>query len=122
MARIRGRDTSPEKSLRRALRAAGIKFRTYPDLPGRPDIILLHTKTVIFVHGCFWHGCPKHYTPPSTRAAFWAKKLETNRARDRSMAKRLRTLGWRVLTVWECQVARDVMHAVKRIERATRRS
>jgi len=106
MSRIRGRDTQPEKKVRSALHRAGFRFRLHrKDLPGRPDIVLPKYRTVVFVHGCFWHrhrGCKFAYEPKS-RPAFWNEKFRGNVARDRRNASDLRRLGWRVVTIWECE-------------------
>ena len=106
MSRIRSRDTGPELLVRSALHRAGYRFRLHSkDLPGRPDIVLPKYHTVVFVHGCFWHrhkGCRFAYTPKS-RVAFWNNKFRGNIERDRRTSTALRKLGWRVVTVWECQ-------------------
>ncbi|MBI2813786.1 MAG: DNA mismatch endonuclease Vsr [Opitutae bacterium] len=109
MAKIRSRDTKPELAVRRALRLLGFKFRsgntTVARLPGRPDFVLSDRATVLFVHGCFWHrhmNCAANRTP-KTNIAFWRKKFAGNIARDRKATRELRRLGWRVLTLWECQ-------------------
>ena len=106
MSRIRGKDTLPERQVRSALHRAGYRFRLHrKDLPGRPDIVLPKHRTVVFVHGCFWHrhkGCHFAYTPKS-RVAFWNEKFRANVERDRRNVRALRALGWRVITVWECQ-------------------
>jgi len=106
MSRIRSRDTQPELLVRSTLHKAGYRFRLHSKtLPGHPDIVLPRHGTVVFVHGCFWHrhhGCRYAYTPKS-RVEFWRRKLEGNVERDRRNARALRALGWRVITVWECQ-------------------
>jgi DNA mismatch endonuclease (patch repair protein) len=106
MSRIRSRDTGPELLVRSALHRAGYRFRLHSkDLPGRPDIVLPKYRTVVFVHGCFWHrhpGCRFAYTPKS-RVAFWNDKFRANVGRDRRNARALRAIGWKVITVWECQ-------------------
>ena len=108
MSRIRGQDTGPELTVRSALHRAGYRFRLHrSDLPGRPDIVLPKYHTVIFVHGCFWHrhkACRFAYTPKS-RVAFWSSKFRSNIERDQRNSTALRKLGWRVVTVWECQAA-----------------
>jgi DNA mismatch endonuclease, patch repair protein len=108
MSRIRGKDTTPELKVRSALHRAGLRFRLHrSDLPGTPDIVLPRHRTVVFVHGCFWHrhnGCKYAYTPKS-RAEFWHEKFERTVERDREAVKALRELGWQVLTVWECETA-----------------
>lgn len=106
MSGIRAKNTRPELAVRRALHALGFRFRLHsPDLPGKPDIVLPKWKTVIFVHGCFWHGhdCSL-FKLPSTRTEFWSEKIVKNRERDRAVIQKLGSLGWRVLTVWECSL------------------
>ncbi|HEY9233821.1 MAG TPA: very short patch repair endonuclease [Phenylobacterium sp.] len=105
MSRIRGKDTRPELAIRRALHAAGLRYRLQArTLPGRPDIVLPRHRAVVFVHGCFWHrhdSC-RYATTPTTRPEFWAAKFEGNIRRDAEVAKALLSGGWRVATVWEC--------------------
>jgi DNA mismatch endonuclease (patch repair protein) len=106
MAKIRGTNTKPEVFVRSALHRAGLRFRIHNrSLPGSPDIVLAKHRTVVFVHGCFWHrhGCTLS-SEPSTRRAFWREKFASNVARDRRTAAALRRAGWRVLTVWECSL------------------
>lgn len=106
MAAIRGKDTKPEMLVRRAIHAAGFRYRLHRrDLPGSPDIVLTRLRTVVFVHGCFWHhhGCAKSVWP-KTRAAFWRAKIEANIARDRRVRVFLRQAGWRVEQIWECEL------------------
>lgn len=109
MAGIRGRNTRPELMLRRALHAAGFRFRLHrKDLPGKPDIVMPGRSVVIFVHGCFWHrhaGC-RLTTTPATRPEFWAAKFEGNVARDARTKSLLLAEGWRVAIVWECALQR----------------
>ena len=106
MSRIQGRDTAPEIAVRRIAHGLGFRFRLYrKDLPGRPDLVFPRHRAVVFVHGCFWHrhgGCRYAYTP-KTRVRFWAEKFRRNVARDRQQEERLRSLGWRVLVIWECE-------------------
>jgi len=105
MSRVRSSDTKPERAVRSALHRLGYRFRLHrSDLPGKPDIVLPRLKTVIFVHGCFWHqhGCKKS-KPPQQNATFWQKKLLSNVARDQAVAVRLEESGWKVVVVWECQ-------------------
>ena len=107
MSRIKGRDTKPELKVRSVLHRLGFRFRVHKaGLVGRPDIVLSRYKTVVFVHGCFWHrhpGCKFAYTPRS-RVRFWMRKLRGNIERDRLVRGRLRRLGWNVLVVWECDL------------------
>lgn len=104
MSRIRGRDTAPERTVRSMLHRLGYRFRLHShQLPGRPDVVLPRWNSVVLVHGCFWHRharCPLAYTPKS-RTAFWERKFAANVARDRRVVSSLRTLGWRVVIVWE---------------------
>ena len=106
MSRIRGKNTTPEIVVRRALHGMGYRFRLHGrKLPGRPDVVLPRHKTVVFVHGCFWHRhrkC-KNCTTPTNRRAWWLKKLEGNAARDRLHRRALSKLGWKVVVVWECE-------------------
>lgn len=106
MSGIRGRDTKPELLVRKYLHAVGLRYRLAPrDLPGKPDIVLPKYRTVVFVHGCFWHrhtGC-KYTATPATNRAFWRRKFRENVERDTRIRSRLRGNGWRVLVVWECE-------------------
>ena len=105
MRRVKGRDTGPELTVRRILRMAGIGYRLGGvGLPGRPDLVMKRRRTVVFVHGCFWHGhdCPRGARAPKANAAYWAAKIDRNRARDAAAQTALEADGWRVVTVWEC--------------------
>jgi DNA mismatch endonuclease, patch repair protein len=107
MARIRGADTRPEKTVRAFLRESGFRLQLNAALlPGKPDILIRDRRTAVFVNGCFWHGhsgC-KRATIPVTRANFWRNKIAGNVRRDRRNQAALRKLGWRVVTVWQCQL------------------
>lgn len=107
MAGIQGINTKPELLVRKALFAAGFRFRLHRrDLPGVPDIVLPRHRVAIFVHGCFWHrheGC-KYSRLPTTRVEFWSNKLNGNVQRDLLNSSALLATGWRVLTVWECAI------------------
>lgn len=106
MSRIKGRNTTPELVVRRIAHRLGFRFRLHRrDLPGSPDMVFPRYRTVVFVHGCFWHrhdSCRYAYHPKS-RVQFWAKKFEENVARDARNQIALHDLGWRVLVVWECE-------------------
>ena len=106
MRRVRGKNTTPERAVRRVAHALGYRFRLHRrDLPGTPDLVFPRLRRAIFVHGCFWHrheGCART-TTPKTRAAYWREKFEQNTRRDRRNLAALRRLGWSVLVVWECQ-------------------
>lgn len=107
MSRIKGKNTIPELKLRSFLHKNGFRFRIHDDnLIGKPDIVLPKYKTVIFVHGCFWHrhkGCKFAYTP-KTSVNFWKNKFRDNVRRFSKVVKKLTKLGWRVVTIWECEV------------------
>lgn len=107
MAGIRNRDTAPEMAVRRELYRLGIRYRLHNGkLPGRPDIVIGRLRTVIFVHGCYWHrhpGCRLAYAPKSN-VEFWQRKLEGNAIRDIENQARLIEMGWRVIVIWECEI------------------
>ena len=107
MRRVKGRDTGPELAVRRILRAAGVGYRLGGSgLPGRPDLVMKGRRTVLFVHGCFWHGhdCARGARKPKANAAYWSGKIDRNRARDAVATAALEDAGWRVITVWECEM------------------
>lgn len=107
MSSIRSRDTRPEVTVRRYLWQHGYRYRLYrKELPGQPDIVLSRLRTVIFINGCFWHGHECHRRFPKTNRDFWLRKIERNRERDRDVAARLRQMGWNVITIWECELAK----------------
>ncbi len=106
MSRIHSKNTKPEKIVRSMLFSMGFRFRiNRKDLPGKPDIVLPRYKTVIFVHGCFWHrhNC-KDATMPKSNTDFWEKKFSANVERDQRVKSELAALGWKVITVWECEL------------------
>lgn len=110
MSGIRGKNTKPEHVVRKALFAAGFRFRLHRrDLPGVPDILLPGLRVAIFVHGCFWHRHRKclYAKMPATRSDFWREKLEGNESRDRKNVEALLAFGWRVLVVWECATRKN---------------
>ncbi len=106
MARIRRKDTVPEIAVRQTLHRLGYRFRLHRrDLPGTPDITLPGRRTILFVHGCFWHrhsGCRFTYSPKS-RTDFWSAKFARNIERDKEVGMRLSDLGWHVHVIWECE-------------------
>ena len=111
MSRIHSSGTKPEIRLRRALWGRGFRYRVnVSGLPGKPDIVFGRYRTVVFVHGCFWHGHPgcSLYTVPKTNVEFWVAKVERNKARDSAVWRRLEALGWKVVIVWECQLKKAV--------------
>ena len=107
MSKVRSEDTKPEIKVRKLLHGMGYRFRLHRrDLPGKPDIVLPKYKTVVFVNGCFWHGCPtcRHASVrPKANADYWNRKLDRNLQRDRENYAKLTELGWRVVIVWECE-------------------
>lgn len=110
MSGIRGRDTKPELMVRRFLHRLGFRYRLHVrTLPGRPDIVLPKYRSAVFVHGCFWHqhaGC-RFAVMPRSNSEFWRTKLNGNVERDAVTARRLSELGWRALTIWECEVENE---------------
>lgn len=107
MSRIRGKDTKPEMLVRRFLHSKGFRYRLHvKELPGKPDIVLPKYKTVIFVHGCFWHGhknC-KYFVVPKTRTEWWENKINNNQMNDNTAFNNLQNLGWATIYIWECQL------------------
>lgn len=105
MAAIKGRNTKPEMLVRRFLHANGFRYKLHDkSLPGKPDIVLPKYKTVIFVHGCFWHGhkgC-KYFVVPKTRTEWWLNKINGNIANDKKAIKALKKEGWKIINLWEC--------------------
>ena len=119
MARIRSRDTAPERKVRSVLHRSGYRFRLHrKDLPGCPDIVLSRHCVALFVHGCFWHShnCCKRARTPKSNKPYWSAKLQANIARDRAHEIQLRRLGWRVAVIWECQ-ATDETRLRRRLEK-----
>ena len=121
MSHIRSKNTKPEQLVRQALWHQGFRYRLHvKDLPGKPDIVLLKYKTVIFINGCFWHGhdgC-KDFVIPKSNTAFWLDKIGKNKARDARDETALNMAGWKVITIWECELKKSVIdqtiHAVIR--------
>jgi len=121
MSRIRGKNTKPETLLRTALHLRGLRFRLHrKDLPGSPDIVCPRQKIAVFVHGCFWHGCPAHSGHPKTNSKFWLDKVNANRKKDKRTRKKLKKLGWKVIRVWEHELERGVSRVATAIERIVR--
>ena len=126
MSRIHSSGTKPEVRLRHMLWGQGFRYRVNVSrLPGSPDIVLSRFRTVVFVHGCFWHGhegC-KYYTVPKTNTEFWVAKVARNRERDQEVWRKLEALGWRVIIVWECQLKKaNVEETVKKVAGEIRRN
>ena len=123
MSRIRSKNTKPEIRLRSLLHKAGYRFRLHArKLPGTPDIVLPKYRTVIFVHGCFWHrhnDCANS-TMPKTRIEFWESKFKTTVERDQDKIEKLRIAGWRVIIVWECELDKNDGLLIRRISEELR--
>ncbi|MEO1243500.1 MAG: very short patch repair endonuclease [Pseudomonadota bacterium] len=107
MRAVKARDTKPELALRKTLHALGYRYRlNVKNLPGKPDLVFPKHRAVIFVHGCFWHGhdCKRGARVPKSNTAYWLEKITRNKIRDKKSAAELKKLGWRVITVWECEI------------------
>jgi DNA mismatch endonuclease (patch repair protein) len=117
MGLIRSRDTKPELFVRSLVHGMGYRYRLHGEnLPGRPDLVFRGRMRVIFVHGCLWHlhrNCPR-CRPPKSRRSYWMPKLLRNAERDKQVRRKLRSLGWRSLVIWECEL-RDGIKLAKRI-------
>lgn len=107
MSQIKSGNTKPELLVRKFLHASGFRYKLHDKtLPGKPDIVLPKYKTIIFIHGCFWHGhanC-KYFKIPQTRTAWWLHKINTNKANDAKAVKALKKAGWKIITIWECRL------------------
>lgn len=109
MSHIRSTNSKPEEAVRKYLFACGFRYRkNVKDLPGKPDIVLPKYHAVVFVNGCFWHkhDCPR-FVWPTSNTEYWRSKIEGNAARDRANCEKLVSLGWNVITVWECELKKD---------------
>lgn len=123
MAKVKGRDTKPEKKVRSLLHAMGYRFRLHrKDLPGKPDIALPRHRKVIFVHGCFWHGHPgcRRASRPADNAEFWNAKLDANLKRDAGVLRDTKVSGWEPLIIWECET-RDLGALKDRLDQFLKR-
>lgn len=128
MSRVKGKDTKPEMNVRQYLHQKGFRYNLHgkfrgTKLPGRPDLVLPAYKTVIFVHGCFWHahdGC-KHFKIPETRREWWREKLLGNRERDLKNIDQLKEEGWKVIVIWTCELKRDFEGRMCEVEEAINR-
>lgn len=115
MSRVRSADTVPEIAFRRALWAVGLRYRVRARLPGTPDLAFPKWRLTIFVDGCFWHACPRHYGEPKSNVEFWRTKISANRERDRRVNRELRRLGWRVVRIWEHELRENLPGVVVRV-------
>ena len=115
MSRIRGKDTKPELRLRKFLWTLGYHYRLKSRLPGKPDLVFSGSRVVIFVDGCFWHGCPMHRVYPKTNSDFWEKKLKRTIEIDQQVNEQLTKQGWKVLRFWEHEVERNLEECIMRV-------
>ncbi len=110
MSRIKATNTKPEETVRKYLFSKGFRYRKNDKrLPGKPDIVLPKYKTVVLINGCFWHGhegC-RYFVVPKTNTEFWVDKISKNILRDRNNEEKLKELGWKVITLWECELKKD---------------
>ncbi len=119
MSRVRGKDTTAEIKVRSLTHRLGYRFRLHrKDLPGKPDLVFLSLRKVIFVHGCFWHGheCARGARTPKANREYWIEKIRKNIERDQKNQNLLKSLGWSVLTVWECET-KDAMRLEETINK-----
>jgi DNA mismatch endonuclease (patch repair protein) len=119
MAQVRARNTTPERLIRSAVWRAGLRYRLHRKVQGlRPDLVFPGALLAVFIDGCFWHGCPVHYSSPQSSKSFWSRKLRANYERDVRQNRLLTESGWTVLRVWEHDAYRSLGEVVQRIERA----
>jgi len=109
MSRIRSKWTKPERTIHNYLKGMKIRHKMYPKICGNPDIILSDSKTAVFIHGCFWHGCPRHFRMPKSNKEYWSQKIKSNIRRDKKAEKLLKVQGYRIVKIWE--------HDLKRINK-----
>lgn len=110
MRQVKSENTTPERIVRRLLTNLGFRYQLHAvDLPGKPDVVFRGKKKIIFIHGCFWHGhsCKRGDRPPKTNMEYWSSKIAKNRIRDESISSTLTAQGWRLLTIWECEMKED---------------
>ena len=119
MSRIRSRDTKPELLLRRALWAEGLRYRLRYDISGKPDLVFVKPRVAVFLDGCFWHGCPLHYSGPGSRQDFWKTKLKKNVLRDMAVEDILTSENWRVIRIWQHDLKHmdDIVSRIKTVLR-----
>jgi DNA mismatch endonuclease (patch repair protein) len=124
MSKIRSKDTLPEIRIRKALWRMGYRYRLhYKQLPGKPDIVMVKQKIVVFIHGCFWHrhkNCIEA-SRPKTNSEYWETKIRKNMERDKKHQKEIKKLGWKVIVVWECMVKRDIEENIKLLDKIMRK-
>jgi DNA mismatch endonuclease (patch repair protein) len=122
MSRIRSAGTKPELVLRASFRALGVSYRcNVMALPGSPDLVVRSLRAAVFVDGCYWHGCPRHFRLPSSNVEFWREKIRRNKARDARTRRELRRLGWSVWTYWEHEL-KDLVRFRRNLRRRVTRA
>jgi DNA mismatch endonuclease, patch repair protein len=122
MSAVKGSRTKPEQAFRKAAWATGLRYRIKSRLPGKPDLVFVKKKTVVFIDGCFWHGCPKHATRPATNVEFWRIKLEHNKKRDAAVNRQLARLQWTVLRFWQHEIKEDIEECLRILHKALKKS
>ncbi|MGH2533637.1 MAG: very short patch repair endonuclease [Thermomicrobiales bacterium] len=123
MARVKGKDTSPEMKVRRAVHAAGHRYQLHrKDMPGAPDLVFPRYRLVVFIHGCFWHwhGCKRSRMPAANRE-YWTAKIDRNVKRDAANRDKLAGMGWRHLVMWECELKEGTARLLAELESERRR-
>jgi DNA mismatch endonuclease (patch repair protein) len=121
MSQIRGRDTKPELLLRRVLWGMGLRYRLQSKITGRPDLLFVSARVAIFVDGCQWHCCPRHWVRPKSNVIFWDRKFNNTKKRDVLVNAQLKSAGWKVLRFWEHEVEKDCRAVANRILRIVER-
>lgn len=116
MSKIKAKETKLEVQFRKELWKAGFRYRkNVSGYYGKPDILLVKYKTVIFIDSCFWHGCKKHFKLPRSKVEFWKKKIERNRKRDIEVDKYYKEIGWKILRVWEHEIKKNNEQAINKL-------
>lgn len=125
MVANRSRDTKPELRVRSAVHRRGLRYRVaarpLPDLPRSADLVFRPARVAVFIDGCFWHGCPEHYTAPTANSDYWSTKVTRNKHRDSDTDQRLRDAGWTVLRYWEHEPSEQVAEDIIKTVNASRR-
>jgi DNA mismatch endonuclease (patch repair protein) len=115
MSRIRSKWTTQEKRIHNYLKSRRIKHKMHPKISGSPDIIIPDKKIAIFLHGCFWHRCPKHYREPKSNREYWIPKIDKNAERDKKNIRLLKKSGWKVVRIWEHDTVKNLEECVEEI-------
>ena len=107
MSKIRSKWTNPERLIHNHLKGRKIKHKMHPAIEGNPDILLKDSNTVIFLHGCYWHKCPKCFKEPKTNEEYWVQKIENNVKRDKKYKRSLKKMKYNIITIWEHQIKKE---------------